>query len=253
MNSDKRRGTDSLLPVGLIPALGYHAFFQRAPEYPMSEQNFRRAARLALILVFAPFFFAACAQTRVVDSWQPEQPIENRPDKVAVIAVLPDALMREAVEVDVAKILADRGSPAVPSSRLPGFSGGIRGEIDVEVATGILRDNNVDGIVVMFYSGGGPSEGYVRADYWAEFVGTGVPYSWGRPYFTGFTDVYTIRQGPGWADVQSTAYIESSYYDLDPEKPAWRIVTFTKDLEHADAASDIARQIASEMRKAGLN
>jgi hypothetical protein len=219
----------------------------------MPDMTCGRVGRLLTLLVLAPLFFTACAQTRVVDSWQPEQPIENRPDKVAVIAVLPDALMREAFEVDVAKILADRGSPAVPSSRLPGFGGGIRGEIDVEVATGILRDADVDGIVVMFYSGGGPSEGYVRADYWAEFVGTGVPYVWGRPYFTGFTDVYTIRQGPGWADVQSTAYIESSYYDLDTEKPAWRIVTFTKDLEHADDASDIARQIASEMRKAGLN
>jgi len=220
---------------------------------PMPDLINGRAGRLLAILVLAPLFFTACAQTRVVDSWTAEQPIENKPEKVAVIAVLPEALMREAAEVDVARILADRGTPALPSSRLPGFGGGIRGEIDVEVATGILRDNEVDGIVVLFYSGGGASEGYVRSDYWVEFVGTGVPYVWGRPYFTGFTDVYTVRQGPGWADVQRTAYVESSYYDLDTEKPAWRIVTFTKDLEHTDAVRDIARQIASEMRRAGLN
>lgn len=219
----------------------------------MSEPMFHRAARLALVLIVAPLFFAACSQTQVVDNWQSAEPVSRKPEKVAVIAVLPDALMREAFEIDVAKILADKGSPAVASSRLPGFGGGIRGEIDVEVATGILRDNDVDGIVVMFYSGGGESEGYVRSDYWAQFVGTGVPYVWGRPYFTGFTNVYTIRQGPGWADVRRTAYVESSYYDLLSEQPAWRIVTFTKDLEHADAASDIAKQIASEMRKAKLN
>ena len=35
--------------------------------------------------------------------------------------------------------------------------------------------------------------------------------------------------------------------------PVWRIVTRTKDVEYADAASDIAGKIASEMRSADLN
>ena len=209
--------------------------------------------RLFFVLAAAPLFLTACAQTKVVDNWQTGKEVTNKPDKVAVIAVLPDALMRKAVEIDVAKILAKKGTPAVPSSNIKGFSGGIRGEIDVEVATGILQDANVDGIVVMFYAGGGASEGYVRSDYWVQYLGSGMSYSWGRPYFTGFTDVYTVRQGPGWADVKTTAYVESSFYDMETREPVWRIVTFTKDVEHTDGARDIANQIASEMRKAGLN
>ncbi len=164
-----------------------------------------RLGRTLALLVLAPFAFFACAQTQVVDSWKTDKPVSHKPDKVAVIAVLPDALMRKAVEIDAARILAGKGTPAIPSSEIPGFSGGIRGEIDAEVATGILRNADVDGIVVMFYSGGGQSEGYVRSDYWLQFVGSGATYSWGRPYFTGFTDVYTVRQGPGWADVRTTA------------------------------------------------
>lgn len=209
--------------------------------------------RFLALLILTPLFFTGCAQTRVVDSWQTDQAVTNQPDKVAVIAVLPDALMRKAVEIDAAKILADKGTPAIASSEIPGFGGGIRGEIDVEVATGILRRAGVDGVAVMFYSGGGPSEGYQRSDYWVEYLGSGMTYNWGRPYFTGYTDVYTVRQGPGWADVQSTAYIESSYYDMETEAPVWRIVTFTKDVEHTDALRDIAQQMASQMRKAGLN
>jgi hypothetical protein len=209
--------------------------------------------RLFFVFAAAPLLLTACAQTKVVDNWQTGKEVTNKPDKVAVIAVLPDALMRKAVEIDVAKILAKKGTPAVPSSNIKGFSGGIRGEIDVEVATGILRDANVDGIVVMFYAGGGASEGYVRSDYWVQYLGSGMSYSWGRPYFTGFTDVYTVRQGPGWADVKTTAYVESSFYDMETREPVWRIVTFTKDVEHTDGARDIANQIASEMRKAGLN
>jgi hypothetical protein len=218
----------------------------------MTHQQFNRANGRLLFLMAAALMLSACAQTRVVDSWRTDQPVTNKPDKVAVIAVLPEALMRESVEVDVAAIMADKGSPAVPSSRIPGMAGGIRGEIDVEVATGLLRQANVDGVVVMFYSGGGQSEGYVRSDYWLEYLGSGMTYSWGRPYFTGFTDVYTVRQGPGYADFRSTAYVESSYYDMETEIPVWRIVTFTKDLEHTDAARDIANKMASEMRSSGL-
>lgn len=211
------------------------------------------SSRFIALLILAPLVFTGCAQTRVVDSWQTEKAVNHTPDKVAVIAVLPDALMRKAAEIDAARIMANKGTPAIASSEIPGFGGGIRGEIDVEVATGILRRADVDGVAVMFYSGGGPSEGYVRSDYWAEYLGSGMTYSWGRPYFTGFTDVYTIRKGPGYADVKTTAYVESSYYDLETETPVWRIVTFTKDVEHTDAVRDIAQQMASQMRKAGLN
>ena len=173
----------------------------------MPHQFSGRLGRTLALMLLAPFVFFACAQTKVVDSWKTEKPVTNKPDKVAVIAVLPEALMRKAVEIDAAKILADKGTPAVPSSDIPGFSGGIRGEIDVEVATGILRAADVDGIVVMFYSGGGQSEGYIRSDYWLQHIGSGATYSRGRPNFTGFTDVYTVRQGHGWAEVRTTAYV----------------------------------------------
>jgi hypothetical protein len=211
-----------------------------------------RTGRL-LLAAMAIALLAGCTQTKRVDSWKTDEPVRNKPDKVAVIAVLPEALLREAFEVDVAKILADKGTPAVPSSRIPGMSGGIRGEIDVEAATGLLRKAGVDGVVVMFYSGGGNSEGYQRSDYWVQYLGSGSTYSWGRPYFTGFTDVYTVRKGPGFADFQTFAFVESSYYDMETEMPVWRIVTETKDTEHSDAAKEIGGIIASEMRSAKLN
>ena len=220
----------------------------------MIYPNLYRICRMALLTMAATFVLGACTQTRVIDSWQTDKPVGGRPDKIAVVAVLPEALMRKAVEIDVANVLVDKGYKAIPSSNIKGMSGGIRGEIDVEVATGLLRDAEVDGIVVMFYAGGGESEGYVRSDYWLEYLGTGVGYSWGRPYFTGagMTSVYTVRQGPGYADFRTTAYVESSFYDMDTEEPIWRFVTFTKDVEHADTVDDISRKIASEMRSSGL-
>ena len=216
----------------------------------MRRQSLLMAGRAILPAFALALFLPACTLTKTVDSWKTDEPVTNKPDKVAVIAVLPEALMRKAVEIDVAKVLAQKGTPAIAGSNIPGMSGGIRGEIDVDGATELLRAADVDGIVVMFYTGGANSEGYVRSDYWAQFVGSGVGYGWGRPYFT---NVYTVRQGPGWADYQMSALVESSFYDMETEQPVWRIVTETKDTEHADAADDIARIIASEMRSAGLN
>jgi hypothetical protein len=130
------------------------------------------------------------------------------------------------------------------------MGGGIRGEIDTEVATGLLRKAGVDGVIVMFYTGGGRTGNYERSNYWTEYLGSGVGYSWGSPYFV---DVYTVRQGADVVSFEQTIFVESSYFDMETEMPVWRIVTETKDVEHADAASDIAGKIASEMRSAGLN
>lgn len=216
----------------------------------MTSQTPYSAGRSILAAAIISFLLAGCAQTSVVDNWKTEKPVNNKPDKVAVIVVLPDALIRKAVEIDIARVLRDKGTPAVPGSGIPGLSGGIRGEIDPDVAVELLKSQNVDGIVVLFYSGGGKSEGYVRSDYWAEYVGSGVGYSWGRPYFT---NVYTVRKGQGWTDYKMTALVESSYYDIETREPIWRIVTETKDTEYADTAMDIAKKIASEMKSAGLN
>jgi hypothetical protein len=218
----------------------------------MTFQMLSYTGRLILLAIAASLVLPACAQTRTVDNWKTDKPVTHKPDKVAVVAVLPDALMRKAVEIDVAKIMSKKGNPVIPSSNIPGMSGGIRGEIDPEVATGMLRDADVDGVIVMFYAGAGDQEKYVRSDYWLQYLGSGSSYGWGRPYFTGMTSVYTVRQGPGYADFRTSAYVESSYYDLETEMPVWRIVTFTKDTEHADTAADIAETMAKEMRSAGL-
>jgi len=218
----------------------------------MTRQNSLRTARLFVFILVFPLLFSACSQVKVVDRWKAEDPVTHKPQKVAVMAVLPDALMRESVEIDAVKILKKKGTPAVVSSDIPGMSGGIRGEIDVEVATGLLKQADVDGIIVMFYAGGGEKK-YERSDYWLEYLGTGTAYNWGYPYFTGFTEVYAIQQGPGYTQFKTTAYVETSYYDIATEQPVWRFVTYTKDVEHSDTVKSVSETAAREMHSAGLD
>lgn len=193
---------------------------------------------------------AGCsAGTRMVDSWRSDQPAARKPEKVAVIMALPDALMRQAIEIDVAAILQKKGIPAVAGSNLPGLGGGIRGKIDTERATEVLVRDGVDGVIVSFYAGGGREGEYVRDQYYTEYEGTGMGYGWAQPYFV---DVYSVHRAEDIQDFTLTTYVETSYYDLESERPIWRIVTRTKDIEHTDAAKNIAGKIATQMSAAGL-
>lgn len=208
--------------------------------------------RAILFSIFVALVLPACVQTKLVDSWKADPPLPESPDKVAVIVALPDALTRQAVEMTIVEALNKKGGNAVAASRLPGMTTGVRGVISEERAAHLLRRANVDGVIVVWYAGTGEMTEYVRSDYWAEYLGTGVGwggYRWGQPYFT---NVYTIRQGPGYADTQNKIYVESAYYDMDAAQPVWRIVTQTKDTEHADTAGDVSKKIVSQMRSAKL-
>jgi hypothetical protein len=122
----------------------------------MTYQALFGTNRKFLMAVAAVVLLSACTQTKIVDSWQTDQAVTKKPEKVAVIVVLPDGLSRKAVEIDIVKIMRAKGTPAVAASNLPGMSGGIRGEIDTDAATEMLKSAGADGVVVLFYSGDWP-------------------------------------------------------------------------------------------------
>lgn len=219
----------------------------------MKYLNNRKIVKATLFAIMALMVVSTCeARTKQVDKWVNEEAPKSEPKKIAVIAVLPDGLIREAVEIDIVKVLQKKGREVVVGSRLPGMFGGIRGKINSEKAAKALLEAGMDGVIVLFYSGGGVSGEYQRSDYWVRYEGTAVGYggyAWGTPYFT---NVYTVQQGPGYSDFERSALVESSYYDLKTEQPIWRIVTETKDTEHSDAAVEIAKKIKSQMRSSGL-
>ncbi len=192
------------------------------------------------------------ARTKQLDKWVNKDAPESNPTKIAVIAVLPDGLIREAVEISIVDVLQKKGREYVVGSRIPGMFGGIRGKINSDKAAKALLDAGMDGVIVLFYAGGGVSSEYQRSDYWLKYEGTAVGwggYAWGSPYFT---NVYSVQQGVGYSDFERSAIVESSYYDLKSRQPVWRIVTETKDTEHSDAARQIAKKIKSQMSSSGL-
>jgi len=214
----------------------------------MTATRFRAIPR-ALAYLLMLLLAGGCSQTKMIDHWQTSDPPSNKPKKVAVIAALPDGLMRESVEIDMAAELNKKGIAAVAGSKLPELGGGIRGKINTEKATEILKQDGVDGVIVSFYTGGGRSGPYVKSGYYTEYVGTGVGWGWAQP---AFVNVYTVRHGEDPVDFQLQVWVETSYFDLDANQVVWRIITETKDIEHTDTAIDIASRAASQMADAGL-
>lgn len=214
----------------------------------MNHTRFAKTCRAVACLLMVAML-AGCAQTQTVDSWRNEGATAHKPKKVAVIVAFPDALMRQAAEMDMAEILQKKGIPAVAASTMPGLSGGIRGKIDTEKVGEILKRDGADAVLVSFYSGGGRSGDYVRSGYWARYEGTGVGYGWAEPYFV---DVYSVQHGEDPVDFQIQVWIETTYVDLESEVAIWRIVTETKDIEHTDTARNIANRSAAEIAALGL-
>ena len=206
-----------------------------------------RTDRLPLpALLLAPLMamVAACGTTSIVQSWDSDTVNPPPPDKLAVIVALPDALQRQEVERAIAAELRKAGSNAVMSSSIPGM----RGKLSRKKAEPALKAAGVDGVVVMFLTGGGGGSSYERADYWLEYAGTSIQLDWFSPQFT---DVYVVREGQGYSDQTTQVFIESSYYDVASGSPAWSFVTKNTDIEYRDVAKALSGKIVSQLRKSG--
>ena len=197
----------------------------------------------SMTLTVALLVLTACGTTKVVDTWQSETIQPETPEKVAVLVAWPDDPQRLVIERDAVAKLREKGANAVESSELPGMRGKLTRE-NVEIA---LRNANVDAVIIVFIIGGGQGPTYERSDYWVQNVGTGVG-GWYSPYFY---DVYTVREGPGWADKVTELMLETVYVDVRRIERVWSIVTQSDDLEYQDVAGKLTDRIISQMKKAG--
>ena len=113
--------------------------------------KFNRRLPLLLLSAALALVLAACGTTTVVDTWESTSFTGEKPEKLAVLVVWPQAIERLAIERDMVAQLRDRGLNAVESVEIPGM----RGELTAENAEIALRNANVDGLLVVFIIGSG--------------------------------------------------------------------------------------------------
>ncbi len=202
----------------------------------------------SLAVVGTALILGACsASTKVISHWEADRSEIDKRQRVAVVAMMPEALQRLTVEQEVVKVLRKSGRNALVSSDIPGLSG----RLSRESAEPALKAASVDALVVIFITSGGKGERLERADYYVQQVDSGF-YSYGYGWFSPqFVNVYTIKEGSGFYAQENFLYVESTYFDIVDDRAKWSMITRSKNLEYNDNANAIAKQIASRMKSTG--
>lgn len=207
----------------------------------------RISLRLLLVVTFALLLSACNKSTKVISEWDAgRDSIENR-ERIAVVAMMPEALQRLTVEQEIVDVLRKSGRNALISSDIPGMTG----QLSREVAEPALKAASVQAIIVVFITSEGKGERLERADYYAVQVNSGF-YGGGYGYFTPhFTNVYTVVEGAGFYDQENFVYVETSYFDMVDDRAKWSMITKSTNLEYDDTAKSIAKKITSKMKSTG--
>lgn len=209
----------------------------------MTRFSLRFLAAIAVILLLS----ACNKSTKVISEWDAGRDNIDKRERVAVVAMLPEALQRLTAEQEIVEVMRKSGRNALVSSDIPGLSG----RLTRDIAEPALKAASVDALVVVFLTSGGKGERLERADYYAVQVGSGF-YGGGYGWFTPvYTNVYTVREGEGFYDQENFVYVETTYFDIVDDRAKWSMITRSKDLEYRDTANAIAKKIVSKMKSTG--
>ena len=190
-----------------------------------------RTGLRSLVLMAVVLLLSGCLKsTKVVSEWEADRSEIDKRERIAVIAMMPEALQRLTVEQEIVQVMRKAGRNALVSSDIPGMAG----RLTRERAEPSLKAASVDAIIVVFITSGGKGERLERADYYAVQVDSGF-YGYGYGWFAPtFTNVYTVREGAGFYDQENYVYVESTYFDIIDDRAKWSMITRSKDIERQE-------------------
>jgi len=207
-----------------------------------------RISLRSIVLITLALLLSGCLKsTKVISDWEADKSEINKRERIAVIAMMPEALQRLVVEQEVVAELRKSGRNALVSSDIPGMAGRLKREH----AEPALKAASVDAIIIIFVTSGGKGERLERADYYAEHVGSGFyggGYGWMTPTYS---NVYTVVEGAGFYAQENYVYVESTYFDIVDDRAKWSMITRSKDIEQQDAAKGVSKKIISIMKSTG--
>jgi len=207
-----------------------------------------RISLRSLALIATVLLLSGCIKsTKVVSEWAADKSDIDKRQRIAVIAMMPEALQRLTVEQEVVSVLRKSGRNALVSSDIPGMAG----RLTRERAEPALKAASVDAIIVIFITSGGKGEKLEQPDYYTATVDTGFygrGYGWFSPTYT---NVYTVRKGAGFYNQENYVYVESTYFDIIDDRAKWSMITRSKDIGRQDAANGVAKKIVAIMKSSG--
>ena len=209
----------------------------------MTQISLRFVAVIAVMVLLG----GCNKSTKVISEWDAGRDNIDKRERIAVVAMMPEALQRLTVEQEIVQVMRKSGRNALVSSDIPGLSG----RLAREFAEPALKAASVDAVIVVFITGGGKGERLERPDYYAVQVDSGF-YDRGYGWFTPvYTEVYTVREGAGFYNQEGFFYVETTYFDIIEDLAKWSMITRSKNLEYNDSANSVAKKIVSKMKSTG--
>ena len=207
-----------------------------------------RISLRSIALIIVMLFLSGCLKsTKVISEWEADKNEIDKRERIAVVAMMPEALQRLTVEQEIVRVMRKAGRNALVSSDIPGLTG----QLTRDRAEPALKAASVDAIVVVFITGGSKGERLERADYYAVQVDSGF-YGYGYGWMTPtYTNVYTVREGAGFYAQENYVYVETTYFDIIDDRAKWSMITRSKDIERQDAAYGVAKKIVAKMKSSG--
>lgn len=202
----------------------------------------------SIAVITVVLLLSGCSKNiRVVSEWDAGRDNIDKRERIAVVAMMPEALQRLTVEQEFVQVLRKAGRNALVSSDIPGLSG----RLTRETAEPALKAASVDAIIVIFLTSGGKGERLERADYYAVNVDSGFyagGYGWFAPTYA---NVYTIKEGSGFYAQENYLYAETTYFDIVEDRAKWSMITRSENLEYNDTAQTVAEKVVSKMKSTG--
>jgi hypothetical protein len=211
--------------------------------------------RVVLLLFGAALFLLnACASTAITGSWK-DPDFKGRINKVMIIGVAKDPVLRKIYETDFAREIQAHGAEGIPSYTL--FP--TNGELSQEAVQAKARELNIDSIIVTKLlkhrkerervtdvSGPPPTA--------SPYYG-GYPHYGGRPYYGNWYGDYSsnFRTVRSYTVEYNVVDLETSVYDLKSGKPVWSVISQTTIQEASQKEiNSVIDTVVKQMVKDGL-
>lgn len=200
--------------------------------------------RRTLLVIAASLLLGSCSSATVMTDWRAPQDEISKRERVAVVALMPEALQRLTVEQEIVKVLRKRGRKALVSSDIPGLTG----HLTRARAAPALKAASVDALIVVNLTTGGKGKDIKDLDYYKKVVDPSF-YDHGYDWFVPqFANVVTVKENKNHYSQQSYMYAEVNYFDLVNDRAEWSMVTRLKKLDYGDIAKKIGEEIDSRIK-----
>jgi hypothetical protein len=187
----------------------------------------------------------ACSNTKVVDSWKDPSREPQPLNRVVVVGLTDDAVLKRVFEDTFSASLRERGNDAVASYSF--VSANAQTNPDSLVAT--LRTAGYTAALTARSLGEEMTETYApgRSYYIPDYY-----YHWSSYYTTSYTTSYTTVGDPGYYERTQKVLVEANLFDLASERLIWAARSkTTKTGKLKESVADYNRAIIAELAKSG--